>query len=79
MSSIQEDVRSYVIDRTGHADVPDDADLFESGLANSLLAVQIVMWLDRTMGVQVTEDELDMRNFSSINAITQFVDRKRTN
>ncbi|MFC7585161.1 hypothetical protein ACFQYP_16570 [Nonomuraea antimicrobica] len=60
----------------GH-DLSDDQDIFASGYVSSLFVVQIVMFTENTMGVTVSEEDLDLDNFLSISRIHDFVTRKR--
>ena len=57
--------------------VDPDEDLFDSGIVNSLFAIQLVTFIEKTFGVVVTADDLDIDNFKSVNAIRQFVERKK--
>jgi methoxymalonate biosynthesis acyl carrier protein len=76
MSTDRDAIRVYVTERTGQPTLADDTDLFETGLVSSLFAVQVVMWLERVLHVPVVSEDLDLRNFSSIAAIAEFVARK---
>ncbi|MFE3444635.1 acyl carrier protein [Nocardia sp. NPDC059180] len=55
---------------------PDD-DYFELGLVNSLRALEIVAYLERTFGFEVDIEDLDLDNFRTVNRAAAFVDRKR--
>ncbi len=71
--SIRDEVRRYL---AGHLDrqVSDDVDIFAVGLVNSLFAMQLVTYVERRFGVVVETDELeDLRNFCSVDAITDYV------
>ncbi|CAM5724214.1 phosphopantetheine-binding protein [Streptomyces antimycoticus] len=54
-----------------------DEDLFETGRVNSLFAIQLMSFLEKTFEVDVDVDDLDLRNFASIAKITDFVQRKQ--
>ncbi len=56
----------------------DDADIFASGFVNSLLAMQLVTFVERTFAVTVADDDLDLDNFRSVAAIAALVRRKRS-
>ncbi|MFC9486641.1 phosphopantetheine-binding protein [Streptomyces hydrogenans] len=58
-------------------EVEDSEDLFAAGLVNSLFAVQLVMWVERTYSLQVTGEDLAFINFRSVDAIAEFVERKK--
>jgi acyl carrier protein len=73
-------IREYLAGQLGPGGldgVGDDVDLFDAGLVSSLFAVQIIMWLERSMRVPVLAEDLDMDNVRSVSAITAFVARKR--
>ena len=56
----------------------DDEDIFASGFVNSLLAMQLVTFVERDFAVSVTDADLDLDNFRSVAAIAALVERKRS-
>lgn len=54
----------------------DDENLFESGIVNSLFAVELTTFVESRFGVDVGPDDLDLANFQSIRATADFVARK---
>jgi acyl carrier protein len=63
--------RSINIDTLG-----DDENLFESGIVNSLFAVQLMTFVERQFGIEIGMDDLEIENFKSIAATAAFVARK---
>jgi methoxymalonate biosynthesis acyl carrier protein len=59
-----------------HALGPDD-DIFALGFVNSLLAMQLVTFVERDFGITVEDADLDLDNFRSIRAIASLVARKQ--
>jgi methoxymalonate biosynthesis acyl carrier protein len=57
-------------------DVEDDEDLFASGLVNSLFAMQLVLFVEKEFAIKVENQDLDIANFRSVNAITSFIQQK---
>ena len=55
----------------------DDENIFESGFVDSSFAMQLVCFVEEDFGVVVTDEDLDLVNFSTINRIAQFVERKK--
>lgn len=55
----------------------DDEDIFSLGFVNSLFAMQLVMFIEKEFGFQVDNDDMDLKNFSSINSISQLIQEKR--
>jgi acyl carrier protein len=54
-----------------------DDDIFASGFVNSLLAMQLVTFVEKEFGITVENDDLDIDNFRTINSIACLVERKR--
>ena len=59
-----------------NTDISEDHDLFESGLVNSLLAMQLVLFVEKEFGFKVENKDLDIENFKSLDAIVNFIIRK---
>ena len=54
-----------------------DADnIFQSGLVSSLFAVQLIAFLEKQFGVRVTNEDMNIANFSSIDQMVAFVESK---
>jgi len=73
---IKDTIRRFVTRSINIPDLRDDDDLFESGLVNSLFAVQLMTFLEKTFAIEVEADDLDIRNFRSLEAATNFVAKK---
>ena len=56
--------------------IADDEDIFATGLVNSLFAAQLVMFVEDRFEMTVDNDDLDLSNFSSVDAITGFVAKR---
>jgi acyl carrier protein len=70
-------IREFLAGHVHGVEVEDEEDLFASGLVNSLFAVQLVMWVERTYGLHVASEDLTVASFRSISAIAEFVQRKK--
>jgi methoxymalonate biosynthesis acyl carrier protein len=57
-------------------DLQDDEDIFASGIVNSLLAMQLVLFVEKEFGIAVEDEDLDLDNFRSVNALAGLVERK---
>ncbi|MEV6441230.1 acyl carrier protein [Amycolatopsis sp. NPDC051716] len=55
-----------------------DEDYFALGLVNSLLALELVAYVERRFGIEVAVADLDLDNFRTMNRVTAFVLRKRS-
>jgi acyl carrier protein len=73
---IKESVRDFILRSITLTELDDDANLFESGIANSLFAVQMMTFIEKNFGIEIGAVDLDIENFKSLNATMAFVLRK---
>jgi len=74
---VRETVTNFLLSSINIANLNDDDSLFESGIVNSLFAVQLMTFLEKTFLIELGMDDLDIENFKSVNATTAFVMRKK--
>ena len=74
---IRETVTRFLLSSINIANLNNDDNLFESGIVNSLFAVQLMTFLEKTFALEIGMDDLDIENFKSVNATTAFVMRKK--
>ena len=58
-------------------DLKPEDDIFALGFVNSLLAMQLVAFVEKEFGFKVEDEDLDLDNFRSIAAISRLVAKKR--
>ena len=73
---IKETVKRFILSSISIPNWDDDDNLCESGIVNSLFAVELMTFLEQTFAIEVAMDDLDMENFKSLNATTAFVLQK---
>jgi methoxymalonate biosynthesis acyl carrier protein len=73
---VKETVKRFILSSINIEHLNDDDDLFESGFVNSLFAVQLMTFIEKTFAIEVEMDDLDIENFKSLNAAAAFVVRK---
>ena len=73
---IKETVKRFILNSINFSQLDDDDNLFESGIVNSLFAVQLMTFIEKNFAIEVGMDDLDIENFKSLNATTAFVVRK---
>jgi acyl carrier protein len=76
-TGIKETVRDFILGSITIPELDDDDNLFESGLANSLFAVQLMTFIEKTFAIEVGMEDLDIENFKSLNAMTALVLKKK--
>jgi methoxymalonate biosynthesis acyl carrier protein len=74
---VRETVTHFLLSSINIQNLNDDDNLFESGIVNSLFAVQLMTFLEKIFAMEIGMDDLDIENFKSVNATTAFVLRKK--
>ncbi|HEU5227605.1 MAG TPA: acyl carrier protein [Ktedonobacteraceae bacterium] len=54
----------------------DDEDIFALGFINSLFAMQLVLFVESEFGFKVEDNDLDIENFRTLNALSALIERK---
>jgi len=57
-------------------ELQEDEDIFSLGFVNSLFAMQLVMFIEKEFEVSIGNNDLDLKNFSSINSIDKLIKSK---
>jgi acyl carrier protein len=75
-NAVKGTVKRFILSSINIAHLGDDDNLFESGIVNSLFAVQLMTFIEKSFAIEVEMDDLDIENFKSLNAAAAFVARK---
>lgn len=73
---IMHQVKGFLSQFIKSTDLDHDLDLFTSGTLNSLFAMQLVLFIESDFDITVANEDLDLENFKSLNAIVNFITRK---
>lgn len=73
--TVRDQVAQY-IGGLAHEDIPDHSmNLFESGILTSLDVLDIICFIEDTFKVDISDDDVDMQSFGSINGIVHLVEK----
>jgi methoxymalonate biosynthesis acyl carrier protein len=68
-------ILEFIRSRYPQADVSADQDIFQVGFINSLFAMELVMFVEKTFDVTVPNEELRIDNFRTADAMAALVGR----
>ena len=77
MNDTQSKVKEFLSRYFKSHDLQPEEDIFALGFVNSLLAMQLVAFVEKEFGIAVEDADLDLDNFRSIRAISDLVARKQ--
>jgi methoxymalonate biosynthesis acyl carrier protein len=76
MSDFEQDqILAFIRDRYPQADIEATDDIFGLGFVNSLFAMELVMFVEKTFGVVIPNDELRIENFQTAAVMAELVRR----
>jgi acyl carrier protein len=70
-------ILSFITGRFPQAEISGTEDIFSLGYINSLFAMELVMFVEKTFGVTIPNTELRIDNFRTVEAMTALVERLR--
>ncbi|MFE6038319.1 acyl carrier protein [Streptomyces sp. NPDC056452] len=76
-STVSQQITAFIGSRYPQADIADTDDIFSLGQINSLFAMELVMFVEKTFAVAIPNEELRIENFRTVEAIADLVGRLR--
>lgn len=55
----------------------DDDNIFELGFIDSMVALKLVTYIEKEFGIAVSNEDLDLQTFSTVNNIVRLIERKQ--
>ena len=81
VSTSKEKIRNYIV-QTSHADankIKDESLIFKEGFFDSMGFIMLITFLEEEFGIKTVDSDLIEENFESVNAISEFIQRKSQN
>lgn len=76
MEEIKIDIADFLSRFFRNYQLKDDDDIFSLGFVNSLLALQLVNFLQKNFDITIEDEDLDLDNFRTLNKMASLVARK---
>lgn len=73
---ISDQVRRFILTFARRRDLTDETDIFETGLITSMFAMQLLMFIEKTFGITIDNEDLTINNFNTVKHITDLLKRK---
>jgi acyl carrier protein len=70
-------IKAFLSRKVKNHDLRDHENIFAMGFVNSLFAMQLVLFLEKEFGITVENEDLEIENFQTVNAIANLVESKR--
>ena len=73
--TVQGQILTFVRGRYPQVEIDAAQDIFQLGFVNSLFAMELVMFVEKTFGVTIPNDELKIDNFRTADSMAELVGR----
>ena len=77
IAQIEEKIADFVCKNAHVRTITKDERFFESGLVTSMFALQIVAFVEKELNMALDDDDLNIQNFASVEAIANFIAGKQ--
>lgn len=75
-SAVKDQIREYVkanMSVFSHVDLKDEDNIFQLGFVTSMFAMQLLTFIESTFDVEVPDDQILLRNFSTVQRMSEMV------
>lgn len=76
MKEIEVRLRPFLSKIFRNHELQPDEDIFAAGFVNSLFAMQLVLFVESEFKIRIQDDDLELDNFRTINAISRLIESK---
>ena len=77
-SMLKHYITTEIMHELDSSKLADDQPLIEGGIIDSMNLIKLVAYIEESFGVGIGENDLDIENFQSLNALTAFIMKKRS-
>lgn len=76
MRERKDKIKSFLSRFFRNHELSDDDDIFAMGFVNSLLALQLVNFLQKEFSITIEDEDLDFENFRTLKTMDALLERK---
>lgn len=76
MNDHKQKIKIFLFQYIRNQTVEDDTDIFAGGFVSSLFAMQLITFLEKEFAITIENEDLNLDNFRSINALALLVVKK---
>ena len=77
VNTVKEAITDYILNLSNESSIEGSINLFENGYLSSLDVLDIICFIEENYKISVTDDDLGMDNFSSIDKMIHYIEKKQ--
>jgi len=75
--AVREEVEKYIAKLTNEHEIDHAQNLFESGFLSSLDVLDLLSFIENTYNITVSDDDLEVENFGSIDNMVKYIEKAK--
>ena len=75
--AVREEVEKYIAKLTNEHEIDHAQNLFESGFLSSLDVLDLLSFVENTYNITVSDDDLEVENFGSIDNMVKYIEKAK--
>ena len=76
-NDVKSTIRKFIQKVTRKQEILDDEDIFQGGIVNSLLTVQLIMFIEKNFQITIDNSDINLENFRTLNRIEEYIQSKQ--
>jgi acyl carrier protein len=76
LTRTEAEIRDFISTRYPDQKISDDDDIFSLGFVNSLFAMELVVFLEKTFDITIPNEDLQIDHFRTVNRMCALVERQ---
>ncbi len=76
MDEIKETLRTFIGGFVRSKEFKDSDNIFDAGFVNSMFVMQLILFIEKQYSLTVDNADLELKNFSSVDAMRNFITNK---
>jgi acyl carrier protein len=76
VNEIEGKLRVFLAKIFRNHELQNDQDIFQAGFVNSMFAMQLVLFIETEFKLRIEDEDLELDNFRTINAMVGLIDKK---
>jgi acyl carrier protein len=69
-------IKDYLSRSLRNYEIKQDDNIFELGIVHSLFAIQLILFIEKSFGIELEDEDLDFDRIKTVNDIVQLIEDK---
>ncbi len=76
-NDVKSTIRNFIQKITRKQEILDDEDIFQGGIVNSLLTIQLIMFIEKNFHINIDNKDISLENFRTLNKMEEYIQSQK--